>query len=207
VTSPPVLPPEVRGRFVGRRAVVAGSGPSLETVDPVAIRASGLVVICVNHAVTRVRPDVWIGFDPPGLFPPELWDDPGILKITDAVHWPLVRAYPDVATVRVGHWSRPADYWSSPVLGWNRKGYPDSFVTVFRLARDLGLVELNLIGVDYRGPDEAADRRFAQLNRYLDDLAPSIRAAGLAVWQCTRRSGLTAFPRRSLEEALAGRDS
>jgi hypothetical protein len=225
----PVLPPECLGRFAGRRAWVVGCGPSLEAVDLRAVRGSPLVVLAVNHAAEHIRPDVWIGFDEPHHFDPSWWLDSTVLKVSDA-KW-RTRAHtlrgldtpaascPNVAWVRPGSWASPEGYWSGPDAPFCR-GHCNSFAAVFRVARDLGLVELNLIGVDFRADAERhyahgsgrtprtahkarqANRKYRALAGHLAELAPSVGAAGLAVWQCTPGSALAAFPARTIEDVL-----
>jgi hypothetical protein len=237
----PALPPEARGRFAGRRAFLVGMGPSLESVDLAALRASDRVVVAINHAARWVRPDVWIGFDEPRHFDPSWWLDPGVLKVADA-RWraagrlgqvtgvtagsqngpTLAHECPNVAWVTTGPWIDPRRYWSGPV-GWCRASTCESLHGAFRVLHDLGIVEVDLVGVDYRagpgkryafdeprkgrppfhpGLERSLNAKYRKLGGHLAELAPTIAAVGLSVYNATEGSALEAFPARTLAEAL-----
>lgn len=94
-------------------------------------------------------------------------------------------------------------------VGW---GYNTGFHAV-NLALQFGAARLLLVGFDFRGdlgihffgehPYLPSDRDFPLWTRLLDEQAPVIAERGVSVVNCSPVSALTAYPKMSLEEALA----
>jgi hypothetical protein len=216
-----VLPHEHRNQFADRPfGVLVGSGPSLESIDLAAVRASGAAILAINHAADWITPDAWIGFDAPKEFPDDLWFDPGIVKLTRSWNRPEYlqsgrRCFEakNVAWLPVVERLPVAWYWHAPSVPWSLvPGERLTFLASFRLAWELGIRRLVLLGVDwqtdpaksYAGdrchtPEhcDRLNRRFAHYGAVLTEMDASFRVRGLVVENATPGSRLEAFTRSS----------
>ncbi len=65
-----------RRSALGADCLLVCPGPSLRDVDPAALRVPGAFILAVNTAYPRVRPDVWVGMDPPECYEGDLFWQP-----------------------------------------------------------------------------------------------------------------------------------
>lgn len=237
-----ILPLKHRDRFGARStAALICAGPSLEHADIPALRATGMPVIALNRAYQWApSPDAWIGFDRPMEFAPEIWHDADVPKFTHARNRGLAtprlfragKPQPTrAALLRSTCWLPvvdqlpPARYWTAPTLCWGLETGGErlassrlTFLACFRIAYELGIRRLYLLGVDWHTTPEKSyagsrthsethceslNARFEAYNDVLTGMAPGFLARGLEVFNTTPGSRLTAFPAASLEDLVA----
>ena len=62
------------------------AGPSLASVDSSCLQQRGILTCAVNNAVSVLRPNLWVIYDPPHRFLENAFLDPAILKFLPAPH-------------------------------------------------------------------------------------------------------------------------
>ncbi|MBE3069610.1 MAG: class I SAM-dependent methyltransferase [Planctomycetes bacterium] len=65
-----------RRSALGADCLLVCPGPSLRDVDPASLRVPGAFTLAINTAYPRVRPDVWVGMDPPECYEGDLFWQP-----------------------------------------------------------------------------------------------------------------------------------
>jgi hypothetical protein len=190
----------------GATIVCCGSGPSLSAGDVFAVRQAGLPIIAVNDAY-RLAPEA------------------GVIYAADVKwwrwHWPTVRCLPGLKyglmpEVRnefpeVGVILRTGDQGLETRPIGVRSGGHGGYQAV-NLAVHLGAQRIVLLGYDMQAeegrdhffgahPDGSHPRYEKWLTRY-ETLAEPLRDLGISIVNASRRSALTAFPRRELAEVL-----
>lgn len=137
---------------------------------------------------------------------------------------PLVSTMPGVVSFKMTclqEWN-PKAWLDSAAVCWGIKakmgGSRSVMLSAIHIAYLLGFHTLYLWGVDFTMSSEtkyafAQDRTaqsiknnnelFANVNRYLTAAQPLLLSRGFKVYNCTEGSGLTAFPYRPIQEAIA----
>jgi hypothetical protein len=199
-------------------------GPSLAAVDASALQGPGRTIVAMNTAYPKVRPDLWIGTDPPGSFARTLfWES--FLKFTDirnaqsrVGNLPLALAphtvfchLDDGVDLR----NLYLDLSSGGTLVWNR----NTFWTALHLLFKLGATRIHLVGVDLSNAKqdyhdgrvlpaalkESNQRLYVGISDALPEIAAEVKARfSCSLVSCTAGSPLNRFlPYLPLTEALA----
>lgn len=133
----------VRDSHLGMTAVIVCNGPSLNNLDTSKLSGAGRVVISMNTAYPKVRPDYWLGMDDCGCYAEGLWNEPfpKILRGSYGEmqhHGKMVREFPQV-------WF--ADVMDSPE-GDQFLWYNDTFRVAIQFAQFIGCDSFVFAGVD-----------------------------------------------------------
>jgi hypothetical protein len=212
----------VAGRCAGLDAYLCCPGPSLAEVDPSRLHVPGAVVLAVNTAFPRVRPDWWIGMDGPECYEPSLLHAP-MPKLFGSRYAEVAlaggRRLKDVPNAHFaeGAPGEPAEVFArlddeSPLL-WLGNTFP----LALHLAMRLGARRVHLLGCDLGGGGSYFDgrrvrgvhrRRNARTHRrllaWLEGFAEAAALAGREVINCTPASPAGRFlPTMELDTARA----
>jgi hypothetical protein len=151
------------GSLRGMDCFLCCPGPSLADLRPASLHVSGAVVIAVNTAYPRVRPDVWIGMDRPECYAGSLLWEP-FLKVmgsryaSDVCAGGKLADCPNVCFAS-GAPGRPHEIFDrlapESLLVWNG----NTFQTALHLAFWLGCKRVNLVGCDFGGTRDYHDGR------------------------------------------------
>ena len=195
-TLPPVTVPAL---WPGSTIVCLGTGPSLTAADVAAVQGKARV-IAINDAYT--------------LAP---WAD--VLYACDAKWWTWHKGAPTfqgrkyALTARAALWPGVQLLKDTGMTGLERQPHglktgKSSGYQAINLAVHLGAARVVLLGYDMQGqhyfgahPDKSAPP-FALCLSHFASLVEPLRAAGVEVINCSRRTALTVFPRRQLEAVL-----
>lgn len=216
----------VNGLYAGQHLFLLLSGPSLASVDRVALNAPGVLTMGVNNSPSVIRPKLWIGGDDPRRFVASVWRDPTITKFVPSSH--LQRRTPDGDRVSehpgvvlfhnqtVKAWT-PEQYLLSDSVQWGDDKSRLSMVAAIRIAVALGVCRIVLVGCDWR-MNEAKPYAFDQARlpnvvkanngyyRVWSDrfarLRPILEQHGVEVVNATPGSHLQAFERITLADAI-----
>ena len=151
---------------LGLDAFVCCPGPSLAEVDslgPDGLHVPGAMVLAVNTAYPKVRPDVWIGMDGPECYDATLWSRPwpkvaGSRYAEDTFRGRLLKEYPNVHFA-TGTPGRPYEMFTRRGAGaefiWNG----NTFFTALHLAVWIGARRIYLVGCDFGGRSDYYDGR------------------------------------------------
>ena len=141
----------------------------------------------------------------------------------------LAKDMPGVVLYKRNAYFDPENFLSEPSVNWGNskdsvaknKGphVLNIMLAVMKLPYLLGFRNIYLLGADFRMTDNDQPYAFDQIktdgavgsnnsaytkiNHMLNLLRPKFDAAGYSVWNCTPKSCLLAFPRLTLEEAIA----
>lgn len=194
---PPVTVPKL---WPGSTIVCLGSGPSLTAADVAQVR--GLARVIAVNDTYRLAP----------------WAD--VLYACDAKWWGWHKGVPTFPGLKYTLQPQAARWPGVQLLrnagqdGLELK--PDGVRTgqnsgyqAINLAVHLGAARILLLGYDMQGkhffgahPDQSAPPFAICLKRFATLVAP-LRAAGVQILNCTRKTALTCFPCVPLETALA----
>jgi hypothetical protein len=151
------------------------------------------------------------------------WTPVGLVR-----NFARVRDVPSVLFFRQNTRFEPADFLVEPSVNWGNseevedangdKGVRSVMLAALRLAFYLGFRNVYLCGMDFRMVEGQQNYAFAQdrtqhavkhnnrlydvLNRRFGALAPYFDMAGFRVVNCTPESGLEAFPKMRLSDAI-----
>jgi hypothetical protein len=158
-------------------AYICCPGPSLALVDR-DLRGPGAVVIAVNTAYPRVKPDYWIGLDPAPCYDHAVWHEPfpkisGSKFIEYAVDGQKLKEFPNTyfaAGVDILPWEMFQHRDPFDCFIWKPER-PNTFYAAIHLAVKLGARRIFLIGTDFGGGKDYFD------DRKLDDRRRNENAA------------------------------
>ena len=165
----------LRNHYKGQSLFLVLSGPSTRELDLTVLKGRGLVSMAVNNAWTLLRPNFWVGVDPPSRFVDLGWLDPGITKFVPAchIHSPIrefdgrvigpspLRVKDCPATWFFNRrdtfdpdtfWTEQGLEWGSTTTGTDALGLKNSrsvMLPALRLAHYLGFSTLYLLGCDF----------------------------------------------------------
>lgn len=196
------------GHASGSVAVLLCRGPSFTEFDR--LDSLGLPIMAVNgYDPAKVRPTWWVSMDQPSLFDKAILTDGSVRKFMQAsmipLHEPAEHTYFYRSDCRGGligdffdgHWIDVGDPVEQP------DGMRCVMLPAFRILAALGVQDVLMLGCDAPATGYPHDPEFfIKLDRKLSWLAPAFAAQPLRVWNCNPRSGLTCFPRLTLDEAL-----
>lgn len=202
-TVPRLLP-------TGGTVLVMGSGPSLTQADVDVVRAHADAVIAVNDSY-KLAPDAtilyagdthWWGWHK-GVQGIHVVGNVKYPAFTGSIKYALGKTpYRDVQVLRRGRQEGLSLEPTTVALGLN------SVYQSINVAVHLGATRVILLGVDMRGghffgnhPNNSVPPFALCLQRFETLVAP-LKAAGVEVVNCTRKTALKAFPCLSIEEAL-----
>ena len=211
MSSPSVREQQTRGvwsvprDWPGATVVCLATGPSLTQADVDLVRGGGRRVIAINDAY-RLAP----------------WAD--VLYACDGSWWQAHDGVPGFRGMKIST-TKNAKQWGLCVELGADEGLSldpttlchggNSGYQAVNLAVLFGAARILLLGYDCK-PDPEGKTHFFGVHRH-NPVAPPfaifamhwpsivapLRAAGVEIWNCTRSTALTCFPRVSLEEALA----
>lgn len=127
----------------GLPAFIVCNGPSLTEVDCKSLTGPGRVVIAVNNAAPKVRPDWWIGMDCPECYDISIFSDP-YPKFVHPSYWNEYEQFPNVYTADILKNIPFYDGNEKDGLRWDR----DTFRMSIQFAIMLGCQNIFFIGVD-----------------------------------------------------------
>ncbi|HUU59220.1 MAG TPA: hypothetical protein VMZ50_06735 [Phycisphaerae bacterium] len=176
---------------LGLDVLLCCPGPSLADVQDASLHVPGAMVLAVNTAYPRVRPDVWIGLDCPECYDPALWSTP-VTKVAGSRYAEVdfagrtLKQCPRVYFA-TGAPGRPYEMFqrrgSDAELLWNG----NTFFMALHLAVWMGAKRICLLGCDFGGSNdyhdgrqlsEAYRRRNRRLYGSLVDELPMLRMVG-----------------------------
>lgn len=193
---------DLAGSLRGLDCFLCCPGPSLKDVDDAGLHVPGAVVVAVNTAYPRIRPDVWIGMDRPECYDPRLLAEPfakllGSRYRDEAFAGRMIREHPNVCFIS-GTEGRPHEMFgrTGPDVEFIWNG--NTFQTALHVAVWLGCMRINLVGCDFGGTSDYHDarvlaewhkRRNCELYARLVDELPMIRleaqSRGVQIVSCT----------------------
>ena len=208
----------------GLDAFVCCPGPSLAEVDslgPDGLHVAGAMVLAVNTAYPKVRPDVWIGMDAPECYEAQLWSRPwpkvaGSRYAEIDFHGRALKEYPNVHFA-TGTPGRPYEMFDRrgphAELLWNG----NTFFTALHLAVWMGAGRIYLVGCDFGGSSDYHDGRrlperyrlrnrklYASLVAELPMLRLVAGREGIEIVSCTPGSPANEYlPHMPLRKAVA----
>lgn len=136
-------------------ALLCCPGPSLASVED--LRGPGRLVVALNTAYPRVRPDLWIGMDRPECYAESLWLEP----------FPKVVRQSEAITKRSSPMTFFPDFENaSPLAMFDRRGHDAKFVwcgntlmVALHLLIWMGARRIQFVGCDFGGPSDYHDDR------------------------------------------------
>jgi hypothetical protein len=195
----------VRREWPGATVVLLGGGPSLTAADVGRVRGCGRVIAVNDGYRLAAWADALYGCDA------EWWGwhrgVPTFAGLKYALE-PQPTVWPDVQVLRN---TGPTGLETDPTA--LRTGRNSGYQAL-NLAVHLGAARVLLLGFDLspdrngrehwfgRHPAERAPSPYADMRACFDTLVEPLAAAGVTVWNCSRRTALAAFPCVALEDAL-----
>jgi len=141
-------------------------GPSLSDVRDADLHVPGAVVVAVNTAYPQVRPDVWVGLDPPECYAGDLLWRPwpkvfGSRYSENVFYGRAVKECQGVYFLQGhdGKWARPAEMFDrladQPEFCW----CGNTFHAALHVCLWMGARRIYLVGCDFGGPSDYHDGR------------------------------------------------
>lgn len=127
----------------GMVAVIACNGPSLDKIDTSNLQGPGRVVIAINNAAPKVRPDWWVGMDGPDCYDKSIFTN-SYPKLVRNTLWNKYEGFPNIVTTDLREKVAFYDGGKDDCFRWDW----DSFRVTIQLALYLGCKDIVLAGVD-----------------------------------------------------------
>lgn len=129
--------------MVGLPAFIVCNGPSMDNVDTSTLRGSGRVVIALNNAAPKVRPDWWMGMDSPECYDKSIFSE-AYSKLVHPAYWREFQGTRNLFTADIAKNVPFYDGGEEDVFRWDR----DTFRVSIQLAIYLGCRQLCFVGVN-----------------------------------------------------------
>jgi glycosyltransferase involved in cell wall biosynthesis len=206
-----------------KHAFLCCPGPSLANVDTTLLHAPGAMVLAINTAYPKVKPDLWIGMDSPPSYDPNLWWEPFPKICGDRYLHSMVNGAPlaDVPNVHFIQGQGDVKPWQMPhMLGLNDRilwaqPYPSTFMVALHALMMAGAKAIYLVGCDFGGTSDYHDGRVLSddkrtRNRILMKaivydmfgVATEAKAIGIDIISCTADSPVNTFiPYMTIDQA------
>lgn len=147
----------VHGCMAGLSAMLVCNGPSLAKMpQDISFVGPGRVVVAVNNAAPRVRPDWWVGMDKPGNYDRSIFSDP----YPKLIHSQYVSDYEAFNCIYSADIQKDIPFYDGgerDTFRWDN----DSFRIAIQLCLLLGCRTIHLVGVDLdNGVSDYADGNY-----------------------------------------------
>jgi len=165
-------PIDLLGLYRGQTCFLALNGPSLNKIDKLKLKQTGVVLFGVNNGGHSLTPNMWTCVDDPTRFMPEIWRNPNIMKFIPYSHFskptwnpqtnqegPQVWQHPNVIGFRRNERFLAAQYLSEQTINWGNHsdlgGGRSCMLSAVRIIHLLGFKKLYLLGCDFNMSETA----------------------------------------------------